>query len=317
VSATVARPPGRGARAGDLAARRPVAAAVIGALAIAFSAILVRLAGTSPVTAAVFRCAYALPVLGVLAALETRRFGPRAARERLLALGAGAFFAVDLVTWHYSIEFVGAGLATVLANLQVVLVALAAWVVLGERPAGRVLAAVPVVLVGVILISGVVGAGAYGRDPTLGVLFASGTAIAYTGFILVLRQASRGIGRPAGPLFDATLAATVFAALAGWAIGDLDLLPGPAAQGWLVTLALTSQVLGWLLISTSLPRLPAALTGVLLTIQPVGSVLLGVVLLAEAPSSFQLAGVVVIVGGIVLAASRRSPRPGPEPVEGV
>lgn len=294
---------------GDLAAASPVTAAVLGALAIAFSAILVRLAATSPVTAAVFRCAYALPFLALLAVLETRRFGGRTRREHLLAYGAGAFFAVDLVSWHYSIEFVGAGLATVLANLQVVIVALVAWLVLGERPTPRVLVAVPVVLVGVVLISGVVGAGAYGENPALGVLYASITAVAYSGFILVLRQSSRDIGRPAGPLFDATLAATVVAVPAGLVIGDLDLLPGWPAQGWLVTLALTSQVLGWLLISTSLPRLPASLTGVLLTIQPVGSVILGVVLLAEAPSGFQLAGVTVIVGGIVLAASRRGERP--------
>ncbi|MGI8439284.1 MAG: DMT family transporter [Thermoleophilaceae bacterium] len=299
--------PRRGA--GDLAAASPVTAAVLGALAIAFSAILVRLAATSPVTAAVFRCAYALPPLALLAVLETRRFGRRTRREHLLAFGAGAFFAVDLVSWHYSIEFVGAGLATVLANLQVVIVALVAWLMLGERPTPRVLVAVPVVLVGVVLISGVVGAGAYGENPGLGVLYASVTAVAYSGFILVLRQSSRDIGRPAGPLFDATLAATVVAVPAGLAIGDLDLLPGWPAQGWLVTLALTSQVLGWLLISTSLPRLPASLTGVLLTIQPVGSVILGVALLAEAPSAFQLAGVAVIVGGIALAASRRGERP--------
>jgi drug/metabolite transporter (DMT)-like permease len=300
------RPP---RRAGDLAAANPVTAAVLGALAIAFSAILVRLAGTSPVTAAVFRCAYALPPLALLAVLETRRFGRRTPREHLLAFGAGAFFAVDLVSWHYSIEFVGAGLATVLANLQVVIVALVAWLVLGERPTPRVLVAVPLVLVGVVLISGVVGAGAYGESPGLGVLYASVTAVAYSGFILVLRQSSRDIGRPAGPLFDATLAATVVGVPAGLAIGDLDLLPGWPAQGWLLTLALTSQVLGWLLISTSLPRLPASLTGVLLTIQPVGSVILGVALLAEAPSAFQLAGVAVIVGGIALAASRRGGRP--------
>ena len=46
---------------------RPRAMAVAGALTIAFSAILVKQAGVSPSTAAIFRCAYALPVLGVLA----------------------------------------------------------------------------------------------------------------------------------------------------------------------------------------------------------------------------------------------------------
>jgi drug/metabolite transporter (DMT)-like permease len=70
-------------------------------------------------------------------------------------------------------------------------------------------------------------------------------------------------------------------------------------------LALTSQVLGWLLITVSLPRLPAALTSVTLTIQPVGSVFLGVILLDENPSLLQLAGVVCIITGLVAIALRR------------
>ena len=41
--------------------------ALLGAVAIAFSSILVQLSHASPSTAAIFRCAYALPVLGVLA----------------------------------------------------------------------------------------------------------------------------------------------------------------------------------------------------------------------------------------------------------
>ena len=65
-------------------------------------------------------------------------------------------------------------------------------------------------------------------------------------------------------------------------------------------LALSSQVLGWLLITASLPRLPAALASVLLTIQPVGSVLLGIAIFAEAPSGLQLVGVGAILAGLVL-----------------
>ena len=61
-------------------------------------------------------------------------------------------------------------------------------------------------------------------------------------------------------------------------------------------------MLGWLLITVSLPRLPAALTSVTLTIQPVGSVILGVILLGESPSLLQLAGVACIVAGLVAIA---------------
>ena len=64
-------------------------------------------------------------------------------------------------------------------------------------------------------------------------------------------------------------------------------------------------MLGWLLISTSLPRLPAALTSMILTLQPVGSVLLGIVLLGEEPSGLQLCGAALILAGLVSVAARR------------
>jgi drug/metabolite transporter (DMT)-like permease len=280
---------------------RPVLAGVLGALVIAFSAILVKLAEVSPSTAAVFRCLYALPVLGLLAWMERRRFGPRTRRERLLALGAGVMFAADLTFWHHSIAAVGAGLATVLGNIQVVLVGLIAWAALGERPESRTLAAIPVVFLGVVLISGVIGAGAYGDDPLLGVIYGVLTAITYAIFLLVLRQGNSDDRRPAGPLLDATFSGFVFSALAGLAVGDLDWTPGAESQAWLITLALTSQVLGWLLISVSLPRLPAVLTSIVLTLQPVSTVFLGALLLSEAPSAVQLAGVAVIIGGVAFA----------------
>ena len=279
--------------------------AVGGASCIAFAAILVRLADVPPSTSALFRCLYALPVLLALALWERRRFGPRSRRSIALSWVAGAFFAADLIFWHHSIGAVGAGLSTVLANVQVVLVGVVAWAVLKERPEARVLAAVPVVLAGVVLISGVVGADAYGDDPVLGVVWGLATAVAYSGFLLALREGNRDVRRPGGPLLDATLAAAVFILPAGWLLGELRLEPTWPEHAWLVTLALTAQVLGWLLISIALPRVPAALTSVVLTVQPVMSVVLAMILLDEAPSAVQLAGIAVVVGGILLATVGR------------
>jgi drug/metabolite transporter (DMT)-like permease len=293
---------------------RPGLAAVAGALCIAFSGILVRLADVSPDTAAVFRCFLALPVLAFLAARERRAFGPRTTRERLLAVAAGVFFALDLALWHRSIEAVGAGLATVLGNLQVVFVALAAWAVLGERPGAMVLAAIPVSLTGIVLISGSLEATAFGRDPMGGVVFGVLTAVAYTGFILILRRGNRDLRRPAGPLLDATATSAVVGAAIGAALGTLDPTPAWPALGWLAALAVTAQVAGWLLISVSLPRLPAAITSMLLTVQPVGAVLLSMAILSESPSVLQLLGVVLVLAGVVaVGRSRRRPSPVPEP----
>ena len=196
-----------------------------------------------------------------------------------------------------------------LGNTQVVVVPIAAWIFLRERPSWRVAISVPIVLTGVVLISGIVGVGAYGEDPLLGVIFGLATGIAYGGFILIQRGANADVRRPAGPLFDATLSAAVVTLLVGIPLGEIELVPTWPAHFWLLILALGVHVVGWLLISISLPRLPAAITSVVLTIQPVASVFLGVWILGEAPSSLQLLGVAFILAGLLLATVRiRSPR---------
>jgi drug/metabolite transporter (DMT)-like permease len=294
----------------SLLARRPALTVLVGAVAIAFSGILFELSHVSPSTGAFYRCVWALPPLWIIARWERRRFGPRPSRSRYFAWIAGAFFAVDLVLWHNAIERVGAGLATVLGNTQVVLVGLLAWVLMRERPSNASLISIPVVLVGVVLISGALEKGAYGPDPALGAVYGVLTGIAYSGFLLTLRQGGRGIVGPAGPLMDATFASAIGCALIGVVVGDLDWTPSWSAQGWLILLALSSQVLGWLLIAISLPRLPAVVTSVSLTLQPVCSVLFAALILGENPSALQLVGAAGILSGLVIASfGRRAPPP--------
>ncbi|HEX5588842.1 MAG TPA: DMT family transporter [Candidatus Limnocylindrales bacterium] len=285
----------------DAIAARPRTAALLGALCIAFSGIFYRYADVSPSTVTVFRCLYGLPVLALVAWLEHRRYGPLPRRVVGLAIVAGVFFAGDLLTWHHAVDAVGAGLATVLGNLQVLVVGFVAWAVLRERPPRPVILATPVVLAGAVLISGVIGSGAYGANPPLGVALGIVTAFCYAGYLLVIRHGSTDIRRPAGPVALATASTMVVAIVAGAVIGDLDPVPAWPSHGWLALVGLTSQSVGYLLISMSLPRLPAALVSIILLVQPVATVLLARVLLTEIPSGAQVAGVVLIVGGIAIA----------------
>jgi drug/metabolite transporter (DMT)-like permease len=285
----------------DWFAQRPRFAALLGAACISFSGIFYRYAEVSPSTGTVFRALFGLPLLALVAISERRRFGPLPWSTIRLAAVAGVFFAGDLMLWHHAIGAVGAGLATVLGNLQVIVVGFVAWLLLGERPSRATLLALPVVLVGVVLISGAGGGKAYGADPALGVVLGLGTAMCYAGYLLVIRRGGRDARRPAGPVAVATVFVVIAAGIAGTVYGDLDVLPGPASLAWLALLGITSQSAGYLFISISLPRLPAVVTSIILLSQPVMTVLLSIVLLGESPSPAQFLGVGLVIGGIAAA----------------
>jgi drug/metabolite transporter (DMT)-like permease len=293
----------------------PTAAAAAGAVCISSSAVLMRLAASSASITALGRCAFALPVLGALTVLERRRGAPpMPPRSRWLARLAGLFLAADLIMWSHSIAAIGAGLGTVVGNLEVLIISLLAWLFLGERPRRSLVLASPVMLAGLALVGGLAdvgGARAYGTDPALGVGYGVGVAILYAIFILLLRQATAvpGAGMAvAAPLLEATAGAAVGALLLGFALQDFRLGPAPwTTLGWLALLALTSQVVGWLLITVSMPRLAAGMIGALLLIQPAGSVALSYVILGERPSVLQLLGVVLVLAGVVVAVTGRTP----------
>jgi drug/metabolite transporter (DMT)-like permease len=322
-----------------------------------------RLADTSPSITALGRCAFALPLLGGLAVAERRRGAQHLpSRSRWLARLAGLFLAGDLILWSHAIDAIGAGLGTVVTNLQVLIISLLAWLFLGERPRRSLVLASPVMLAGLVLVGGLadIGGGhAYGTDPALGVAYGAAVALIYAIYILTLRQATssasprgtsagaaglRGTNggaegpqpaaagprpavagvrpavagvrpavagvRPAvaGVLFEATAGAAAAAAMLGFVLHDYRLGPAWPALGWLALLALTSQVIGWLLITVSMPQLAAGMIGALLLIQPAGSVALSYAFLGERPSALQLLGVVLVLTGVVVAVGGNSPR---------
>lgn len=280
-------------------AAHPRFSALLAAGCVAASGIIYRFSDVSADTATFFRAFYGLPLLVAVALLERRRSSPLPWKARLLAVVAGTFFALDLFFWHHTIDAVGAGMATVLGNLQVVIVAIAAWFLFGERPSTRTLAALPIMLAGVVLIAGVIGAGAYGADPPLGVLLGILTALAYAAYLLIIRPVARA--RTAEPVAIATGSTAVVALALGLGTGQLNLVPAWPEHGWLLLLGITAQSIAYLLISISLPRLPAVTTSIILLGQPVGAVFLAMAFAGEAPSFAQLAGVGLVIGGIALA----------------
>jgi drug/metabolite transporter (DMT)-like permease len=206
------------------------------------------------------------------------------------------------VLWNHAISDVGAGVATVLGNLQVLFVGVVAWIVLRERPDRRFLVMLPVVLAGVVLVSGMLGGHAAGLRPMAGIEFGIGTSAAYACFLLILRRTSGQTRHVAGQLADATFGATAGAVVLGLITGGLQLdIPWPSF-GWLLVLALLSQTVGWLLITSALPQLPAAISSLLLLLQPAAAMVLADIVLSERPTLIQVGGAVMVCLGVLFVA---------------
>jgi drug/metabolite transporter (DMT)-like permease len=138
----------------------------------------------------------------------------------------------------------------------------------------------------------------------LGSVLAILTAFAYAGYLLLLRK-GRDRDRAAGPIFDSTLTCLLVALAAGVAVGDFNPVPTLPSHVWLLLLALSAQVAGGVMLAVALPRLPAATTSLILLVQPVLATTFALIILDEVPSAAQIAGVALIIGGVLLGSARR------------
>lgn len=289
-------------------------AALAGAILISLSAIYYALADVTPITGAFYREAYALPVLIVLW-LFRRKADHRPVSRRWVALGSGVVLAADTVAWHFSIDFIGTGLATLLANTSVIFVALGAWLLLGERPLRTTMGAIPVILVGVAMVSGVGQGDAFGADPIRGTLLALLAAVFYAAFMLAFRYSNDAQAPPVGPLMEATFGAMLTTLILGLFAEPIDFGFSWPSHGWLIALALGSQVVAWMLIGYALPRLPAVETATIILLQPALTLVWGALIFDERPSVIQIVGALVVLTGVAFVAVVRARRevatPGP------
>ena len=292
-----------------------------------------RLADVEVARSAFLRAAYALPMLAVMVAVSGRasrrqRTGadadlrpsgePGATRRRWwlpIAVAAGVLLGLDLVAWHATIGIIGAGLGTVLPNLQVVFVGIAGVALFGERPRRGFWWSLPLVLGGIAVLSVVGRPLAVDGSVLLGVFYGVLTALAYAAALVVLRLSRARSPDTAGVsvLWSLTLGAAVVTGLVAASQG-VAAPAGWPADGWLLLLALGSQTAGWLLLTSSIHRLPAAATSVALLLQPVLALLWGWLLLGEPLGLPQLFGAAIVLTGVTVAhrAVARAPTPATE-----
>src|SRR5262245_26478503 len=103
---------------GERARTAALLALFAGAVAIATSALFVRVSEAGPVATGFWRVTLALPLLWTWAVIGQRGDHRESfVRERPLMIAAGLFFAGDLAVWHWSIVLTSIANATLLANI--------------------------------------------------------------------------------------------------------------------------------------------------------------------------------------------------------
>ena len=285
--------------------RRTMLVALAGAVAISFSPVFYIYSDTNPSTGAFFRMLYALPALALLAFL-VRKADTRSSRTRWTAFGAGLILAPDMLSYHSSMIFIGIGIATLIGNSQVIIVTLASWKLFGEKPNPAILLSLPVVIIGLALISGIADPEPYGEDPVKGVVFGMMAAFFYSSFLILFRYSNRELAPSSSVQLDATAGAALgllvlgLLPLSSMSIEPLELQPTWPGHGWLIVLALLCQVAGWLAIAHALPRLPAAHTSFAVLLQPVLTLVWGYVILhQEGHSQNQAIGIFLVLAAII------------------
>lgn len=276
---------------------------LLGALAISFSAVFMKLVAVGPTAAGFYRMLFGGLLLAGLLVWRGER--PALGRAWPWVLAAAAAFALDLVFWHRSILAVGTGLATLLANFQVFLVAVASVVLFGERGGWRLAVAVPLALLGLALIVGV-DASALEPAQRAGIGLGLATAVCYAGYILALREARSAAATSATALITAiSLATAALLAVAVPLAGESFRIPGLRDLGVLVLYGLVGQVLGWVLISRAVDRVPVSRVALVLLLQPLFAYLWDVAFFDRWFSATEVAGAGLALIGIYLGATRR------------
>lgn len=279
---------------------RGVAAVVLAAVLLAFCGLLVRNSHAEAAPAAFYRCAFALVVLAPVALVEMRRHG-RAGRGPIgFALGAGVFLGLDYVMWAQSVLDTGVAVSTVLISIQVVVFPLLVWVTGFLAPPRAYVWCLPLMLLGMVLAGGILGADAGAANPVRGGILGAAAGVCYGVYLYGIWRCTSAQPRLlVTPLAISTAAATLTVLVLGSVLtSPLEVLaPDLTAVGWLdlVLLALVGQVAAWWLLNLAARSVPPAVSASIMLLQPLVALLIAAALAGERPTPSQLLGLALVV----------------------
>jgi drug/metabolite transporter (DMT)-like permease len=286
----------------SMLAKQPVWRLVFGASLVSFAPILVRATSVPPTTSAFYRMLLGGLALTLYALLSRRSM----LVKRRVAVGlmlAGFAFAFDLFFWHRSIHIVGPGLATLLAGFQVFVMAITGLLFFGEQLRWQLVIAIPAAFLGVALI---IGFDWGGLDATyrLGVIFGLSTAICYSTVLLLMRWTQSNTAKSSVPISEvAWMSLACAALLCAIALINKESLTIPdMREGSLLIAYASIAQIGWVVIVSGLHRVPIALAGLVLLMEPTLAYVWDILIFARPTTALQAFGALVAIGAIYLGS---------------
>ena len=270
-----------------------VSATAFGTLSIL--AKLAYLAGVGTEQLLAFR--FVLAAIGMWGLAVVLRQNPLRFQRRelvtLIALGA-IFYTGQSLTYFTALRALPASLCVLIAYIYPSLVVVAGWLFLRRSVSAWHGVALVASFVGVALL---VGGAQFQFAWALFLAFAS--PVIYTGYILLgerVMSSVPAVGASAVIMSGAAIAFCIIALFTG------QLAPPSSASGWAVVfaIALVPTMVAISLFLAGLPRIGAARSSLLSTLEPVVTVLLAVVLLGDRFSAIQLVGGVLIIVAVVV-----------------
>ncbi len=275
----------------------PVAALVLGAMAMGASPIFVRLADVGPFTSAFWRVALALPALYAWMRFDER--GAKAPRGfSTPTILAGLAFSGDLFFWHLSIVTTNIANATFFATTAPIWVVIFGWLLLGERASRAVLAGLALCLCGGALL--LAESLHLSQRNALGDGYGLATGI-FFGLYFLAVQAGRRHAGAARVTFEATLITSVILCLVALALETRFWPQTAAGLASLLAMAWISHAGGQGLLSVALGRLPAAFSSLVIFFEAIAAAGFAYLFLHEPVSLIQACGGLAILLGIFVA----------------
>ena len=215
-------------------------------------------------------------------------------------LGGGFALGANWVALFTAFRMLNVSLATLIYYAGPMLVLLLSPVLFHEKLSGKKIPAILIVAAGLVLISGSIAA--TGLNPA-GLLIAAASAVFYASLIIFNKRIKKTGGLQTAAIeLDIAFVVTLIYTLLTSGLPQ----PQPGDIPYLVLMGLVNTGLAYLLYFTGLQKLPAQSVALISYIDPVSTLFFSAVLLNERLSPLQVVGAVMILGGAILAETRKS-----------